>query len=296
MCIVVAKYFDNIGWVGVKNRDRNYVPEISFKRTTHDDLEIMLFWDDITRYCEGMNSAGIAILSASLMVKDDEKEIETRSKKRSPDGVRIQRALKYATLKDAIRSLIKDKLTGNTVIFNQHNCYLLEGAWRPDGYKQRDYVYKVHEIDPDQTIARTNHGVWIKWAGYQRDAENKNQTMSRISSESRRDIAQYVVDHSNKPEEIIDGLAGVYIDNPQLNCLRTTHQRKKMRTTSQTMIIPSEETLFVRPVQSNMTFNFWSINDPKHHLWVEILSNRVLYRDKKRANDPAPPRMQHKAE
>lgn len=43
-----------------------------------------------------------------------------------------------------------------------------------------------------------------------------------------------------------------------------------------------------------VSFNFWSINDPKHRLWVEILSNRVLYRDRKRQNDPAPPKMSHK--
>ena len=80
MCVVVAKYFDNLGWVGVKNRDRNYIPEISLKSLQTDGTEIMLFWDDITQYCEGFNSGGGCILSASLMVLDDEKEITMRSK------------------------------------------------------------------------------------------------------------------------------------------------------------------------------------------------------------------------
>lgn len=296
MCIIIAKYFDKVGWVGVKNRDRNYVPEISFKRTTHNGLEVMLFWDDMTQYCEGLNSKGISILSASLMVMDDEKEIEKRSKKPSKDGLKIRKALTYDTLYETIKSLVKNKLTGNTIIFDKDKCFLLEGSWIPGEYKNKKYAYKLREITRDQTVARTNHGVWIQWAGYQRDPENKNETMSRISSESRRDIAQFVVDDAKTPDEMIDKLAGVYVDNPQLNCLRTAHVKKKMRTTSQTMIIPSEATLFVRPVQSNMTFNFWSINDPKHRLWVEILSNRVLYRDRKRANDPAPPRMNHKTE
>ena len=68
MCVVAAKYFPDIGWVCVKNRDRNYIPEISFKRQNRDGVEVMMFWDDITQYCEGMNSGGVGIISASLMV------------------------------------------------------------------------------------------------------------------------------------------------------------------------------------------------------------------------------------
>ena len=68
MCIVAAKYFDKVGWVGVKNRDRNYIPEISFKDTSSHGVEILMFWDDVTQYCEGFNSGGVCIISASLMV------------------------------------------------------------------------------------------------------------------------------------------------------------------------------------------------------------------------------------
>ena len=72
MCIVAAKWFTGIGWAAVKNRDRNYIPEISFKDISSDGVEILMFWDNITQYCEGLNSGGVCILSASLMVKDDE--------------------------------------------------------------------------------------------------------------------------------------------------------------------------------------------------------------------------------
>lgn len=58
MCVLIGKYFDNIGWVAIKNRDRNYVPEISFKKKIRDGVEILYFWDDVTQYCEGVNSAG----------------------------------------------------------------------------------------------------------------------------------------------------------------------------------------------------------------------------------------------
>ena len=51
----------------------------------------MLFWDDVTQYCEGMNSGGVSIISASLMVKDDEMEIQVRSKTPSKDGAKIKK-------------------------------------------------------------------------------------------------------------------------------------------------------------------------------------------------------------
>ena len=119
MCIVVAKYFDEIGWVGVKNRDRNYIPEISFRQKISDGVETLLFWDDITQYNEGMNNGGVGIISASLMVLDDEKEITVRAKTPSKDGAKIKRALRFPNVKAAAMSLIKDKLPGNTLIFDR---------------------------------------------------------------------------------------------------------------------------------------------------------------------------------
>ena len=40
MCVVVAKYFDNVGWVGVKNRDRNYVPDLSFRKKKNKNYNL----------------------------------------------------------------------------------------------------------------------------------------------------------------------------------------------------------------------------------------------------------------
>lgn len=276
MCIVIGKFFEDKGWVAVKNRDRNYVPDISFKKIASDGVEILYFWDDITQYCEGFNSAGVGILGASLMVLDDEKEIEKRSKTPSKDGARIKKALTYPNVKAAAMSLIKDKLTGNTLVFDSEHMFLIEGA-KHDG----EYHYKIHEIPKTETVVRTNHGIWLPWAGYQRDPENDSETQSRISSESRRLIAEQVAAEAQDPEDILDGLTQDFTGDGQLNALRTTHKKKKMRTTSQILVIPSEKTMYVRPVQSNMKFNFWELNDPKQQTWVEVLSNRVLYQNLK---------------
>jgi hypothetical protein len=286
MCVIMAKYFPNVGWVGVKNRDRNYIPEISFRTGTSKGVEHLLMWDDITQYNEGMNDAGVCIISASLMVLDDEKEITKRSKKPSKDGIKIKKALGYGNIKAAAMSLIKDKLPGNTLIFDQKTCYLLEGCWEPGGYADKKYAYKIKEVPHDHVAVRTNHGIWLDWAGYQRDPEDEPNTLSRISSESRLKISEFVADEAKDPSEMIDMLAKTYVTNPQLNCLRTAHKNKQMRTTSQIMLIPSERTMFIRPVQSNIKFDFWKLNTPKSKLWLEVLSNRVLYKDVKADEEP----------
>ena len=296
MCIIIGKWFPETGWVGIKNRDRNYVPEISFRKVASDGIEILYFWDDITQYCEGLNSAGVCVISASLMVKDDEKEITVRTKQPSKDGIKIKRALKFPNVKAVARSLIEQKLPGNTLVFDQHTMILIEGCWRPGEYSSKGYSHKARVIPTDETVVRTNHGVWLPWAGYQRTAESESQTMSRISSESRKLIAEKIVADAKTPQDMIDGLAGVYSDNPQLNCLRTTDKKKLMRTTSQIMITPSESTFAVRPVQSHMSFNFWDLNHPKHKCFVEILSNKVLYDHRKEMGTKPFPKMQHSSE
>ena len=286
MCVIVAKYFEGTGWVGVKNRDRNYVPDLSFRKKQNKNTETLYFWDDITQYCEGMNDSGVCVLSASLMVLDDEKEITVRTKTPSKDGIKIKKALKLTDIKAVAMSLIKQKLPGCTLIFNQEDCYLLEGSWAPGGYEDKDYKYKIEKIERDQTVARTNHGVWLKWAGYQYGADD-NESMSAISSRSRLLIAQHVVDSAETPAQLIDWLTKKYVDNWQLNAMRLADEKKMMRTTAQLMLVPKDLTMFVRPIQSNIKFNFWKLNGAKDNkMWVELLTNRVLHTGE---DDPAIP-------
>ena len=89
MCIIVAKYFDGIGWAGAKNRDRNYTPVLDFIEDEKDGIDRMMMHDQITGYKEGINSSGVSILNTSLDVYDDESEVEAGTAKTSPDGQTI---------------------------------------------------------------------------------------------------------------------------------------------------------------------------------------------------------------
>ena len=276
MCIIVAKYFDGIGWAGAKNRDRNYTPTLDFVENTEHGVERMMMHDKVTGYKEGINNYGLSILNTSLDVYDDESEVEAGTADTSPDGRHIAAALLFKEPVDAVRLLIKRKLGGCTIVFNKETMYLIEASDK-DG--KAPYKYKAKKIPNNETVARTNHGLWLPWAGYQRSDSNKSNMLSRLSSESRLLQAQAVVESAQDPEDLVDGMCQVYINDPQMNIMRTSTERKKMRTTSQQLCVPKERTLYCRPVSSHLQFDFWTLNRPDTNVWVEILSNRALWQN-----------------
>lgn len=276
MCIIVAKYFDGIGWAGAKNRDRNYTPTLDFIEDTDHDIGRMMMHDQITGYREGINSAGLSILNTSLDVYDDETEVEAGEVDSSPDGKIIAQALLYRDPLDAVKLLVRRHLGGCTIVFNQDDLYLIE-ATDDDG--TAPYRYKAKKIDQGDTVARSNHGLWLTDAGYQRDPNDESETLGRISSESRLAQAEALVGAATKPRDLVDGMCQVYINHPQLNIMRYSTARKKMRTTSQQLCVPRERTLYCRPVSSHMDFDFWRLNKPHTNVWVEILGNRELWQN-----------------
>ena len=276
MCVIVAKYFDGIGWAGAKNRDRNYTPTLSFIESNDDGISRMMMHDEITGYKEGINSDGISILNTSLDVYDDEAEVDAGTVKTSPDGRTIADALLQKDALAAAKLIVKRKMGGCTMVFDCDNMFLIEASdW--DGKKP--YQFVARRVPNDQTIARTTHGVWLPAAGYQRKPTNKSETLSRISSETRLLLAEAVVESAEDPEDLVDGMCQVYINDPQLNIMRTSTDRKKMRTTSQQLCVPNERTLYCRPVSSHLEFDFWNLNRPTTDVWVEILSNRALWQN-----------------
>jgi len=276
MCIIVAKYFPGIGWAGAKNRDRNYTPTLDFVEDTKNGVERMMMHDGITGYKEGINSTGLSILNTSLDVYDDEAEVEAGTATTSPDGRIIAQALLHTDPLDAVKLLVKNKLGGCTMVFNQQDLYLIE-ATDDDG--KSPFRYIVKKISPNNTLARANHGLWLTDAGYQRNPKDLSESLGRLSSESRLMQADAVVKAAQTPEDLVNGMCQVYINHPQLNIMRTSTERKKMRTTSQQLCVPKERTLYCRPVSSHLEFDFWKLNRPNTNVWIEILGNRELWQN-----------------
>jgi hypothetical protein len=276
VCVIVAKYFPGTGWAGAKNRDRRYIPTLDFIEDTRDGISRMMMHDQITGYREGINSRGVSILNTSLDIGEDEPDVESGRAKTSPDGLAIAEALLQSDPFDAAKLLIKRRLVGCTMVFNAHTMYLIEAS---DQDGTRPYRYRVQLIPRSHTVARTNHGIFLPWASFQRRPDDTAQTQDRISSEARLIQAQQIVEQAQQPEDLVDDLCRVYINHPQLNVMRTSTETNQFRTTCQLLCVPRQRTLYCRPVSSNLHFDFWDLNRPDTNVWVEILSNRELWQN-----------------
>lgn len=279
MCIIIAKYFDGIGWAGAKNRDRQYIPTLDFIEDEVDGVQRMMMHDQVTGYKEGINNHGVSILNTSLNIGNDESDVLAGKVESSPDGKYIEEALLNKDPLDAVKHLIKRKLVGCTIVFNHDDCYLIE-ACDHDG--TQPYKFLVKKINKNNTVARTNHGIYLPWASFQRESKNKQEVLDRISSESRLLQAQAIVESAKKPEDLVDGMCQLFLQHSQLNVMRYSTEKDKFRTTSQQLCIPKEKTLYCRPVSSNLQFDFWKLNKPNTNVWVEVLNNRELWQKNKK--------------
>jgi hypothetical protein len=289
MCVVAVKYFDGVGFVGSKNRDRNYLPSIQIVQSNRTGVQ-RLYIDDLkSRYTEGLNEFGLCILSASLSVKSDEKEadkVDAYQRKRndpgfmSPDGKTIRDALLLKSPIKAINLLVQKELAGCTIVFNSDECYLLEGGFtvkKEDATKEnpREYIYKVVKVK--DMIVRTNHGILIPELGYDSNAEDPYFKHSRKSSEMRLKYAKASVAKNENPLDMLDAISVSPDKDTFMNPVRTGDPAKgDMVTTGQLMLVPKDRTLHYRPLFSEVQFKYSKLNGPEAKTFFEIISSKKL--------------------
>ena len=282
MCVVAVKKFPGIGWVGVKNRDRNYLPTVKIVQSNLQNMQRLYIDDLTTRYTEGVNEYGVCVLSASLAVKEDEKEGKTKGGERpegymSPDGKSLRTALFEKTAEAAVKVLQERKLSGCTYVFDEKDCYLLEAGFNirvqtaKDRGEERTFVSKIIKVT-DNYHVRTNHGILIPSLGYQSD-----NSEARESSESRLAIATKFVAKCTDPEKMMDALAEQPNKDTFLNPLRTGDiDEGDMCTTGQLLLTPKERTMHYRPIFSEVEFKYNKLNGEKSKTFFEIITSREL--------------------
>jgi len=281
MCVVAVKHFKDVGWVGVKNRDRNYKPTVHIKQSFRGGIERLYIWDEKTKYTEGVNEFGIAIISAAVATKKDEKEVANAAGEESffsPDGKKIRTALLEKSLDKVIAKIIELEVPGNTFAFTKDKCFLIEGAYTDE--EMTDYQWKKVEIKKDETCVRTNHGILLGFAGYQDGPDaDEDEKASRNSSEMRLEKTKQAIKKVKEGRDMLDCISDSTSDkNPQLNPLRTskTHGSTILVTTGQLMLIPSELTLCYRPIWSEIEFNFNRLDGATRKTQFEVISKKKL--------------------
>ena len=302
MCLIAVKYIPKFGWVGAKNRDRNYPTEIEVVQSNRNGLQRIYIDDKLSRWTEGVNEFGVAIISASFSVKSDEKEgdkVANYQSKRaqanfySPDGKSIRKALELHDPKKAANFLVEAELAGATYIFNSKKCYLLEGGYtvkKENATKEnpREYIHSLKEILPSDGLSvRTNHGIDAPELGYMEDPSDPKLVRARKSSETRlKHGMKFVKMDMVDPSELLDAIAKTPDSDPFMNPIRTGNvKRGDMVTTGQLLLVPKERSLAYRPIYSKVSFDYTKLNGPESKTFFEIISSRKLLSFKEFSKD-----------
>ena len=217
-------------------------------------------YDHDIDYQEGMNHAGLVIITTSLtpeIVEETNKE----------DGTKICNAL-HMTQEEAVKYLTDEQMTGFIFVGTPQKLVVIEAA-KEDNCKGA-YKSVVRVIPKTETIVRTNHGIRLPWAGFQYGVD-KTQDLWRKSSESRKRIAQRTVEGAKSPEEMLDALAEKVDNDLQMNVFRVESRPKQMRTIFQWALVPSEGIAIIRPVQTKL-----NLKVTPNKLDVQVLDNEIL--------------------
>lgn len=229
MCIIASHPFDGHVCL-LKNRDRNYEPNLKVVHFEHGGIEVLIFLDLVTGWLEGMNSNGICIVNSALMVQRDEKE-KKKGPKKSKDGKRILNALVEDNLHNTVRTLLAydGGIHGHTFVSDGNRVVAIEST------SKNQPIYKV--MDPKGTHVRTNHGIWHPKAGYQKGEDLK-------SSKLRLEHAEECIKSrcKNDPKSLALCLhEHKYKKDSPYNMVRDTD---KMRTTSQLVFDPNAKKVY----------------------------------------------------
>ena len=250
-CIVVGGKASG-GHVLGKNRDRNYAPKLRIVRDVVDGVEIAYIHDLDTGYLEGMNSAGLGMVNAALLIGKDEKEV--KGKVQSEDGPRMLQALKYTKLSDMIKSLISymDGIKGHTIVGSPKSLYSIEmtGLTNPI----------VRKLNPATGFdVRTNHGEEHATAGY----TPKKEPDDYMSSKIRKATAQVQLANVDDHQKVMPALAQQHFEpESNYNMLRSTDN---MMTTNQVMMHLDNKEMLVYIVPNQCRYQGIVDNCPDGH-------------------------------
>ena len=262
MCIIAAKYFNNIGWVLAKNRDQDYVSEVTFKDEKDRKVgEIFTLYDHDTKYQEGMNYKGLVIITTSLTPS---LLGETNDK----DGENINKALKMSSPDEAAAFLVKKKMTGYIFCATPSKLVLVEAAKTDNG--KGEYQSTTRVVPKTEIVVRTNHGVDLPWAGFQHGV-NDQQDIWAKSSQMRKRQAEHSVKNSKSAEEMLDAMSRRMTADLQYNQFRVENKPRQMRTIFQWALVPSKHMVYVRPIQCKM-----EVDVSREMISIDVMDNESI--------------------
>ena len=249
-CIVAVGEFGGSRCL-LKNRDRNYTPELRLHHEVRNGVEILYVRDEVTGWAEGINEHGIGVVNAALMVGHDEAEkklVKTVGKK-SKDGDRILRALEKDNLDDAaeVARTYKGGVKGHTIVSDPKTSVSIEMT--------SEHNPVIRSLRNGDLYVRTNHGISHPDAGYT-DGDDY------VSSKTRRDQASRVLKGVEKPQDIAPAVYGKRKGDKKdpNNMVRDTDN---MRTTSQMVLDLTTKLLYLYLIPGKVDYLGYKNDLPK---------------------------------
>lgn len=163
MCVILYTTI-NGKKILAKNRDRIYHPNIEIIHEIIDGIEVIYLMDKKTGWIEGMNEDGLALLNATLNMKDSNSKsfINTRKNVLKKKKNKIFNALKNNNKKNIFYNLIKKSedpcfvLEGNTLVHYNNDIYHIEN--------NIDNKFNIRNIK--KSVVLTNHSNYLPNLGY----------------------------------------------------------------------------------------------------------------------------------
>jgi hypothetical protein len=238
MCTLGLKFFKDVGWVGIKNRDRNYIPVIQLIQ--HKNTGLM--WDRVTNFSEGISCSGIAVLNAATFNNFDENQGKKKAFCQTGKGIKNALKSNSSSVFEIAELLIRNNVYGNTLIFSSSEAYILELST-----KESIKVFVLTRINSDFVI--TNHGINLPWAGYQKGFCEK-QDKKAESSHKRLELGLKEIVKCSQVIDLFTHFSSRTETNPQNNILRL--DTGNIETTGQLLLIPETRSLHYRPIKCIM--------------------------------------------
>lgn len=245
-CVIASGQIDG-NMILAKNRDRTYRPAMSLIHyRTKKGIEIVVAYDQNTRYVEGMNEYGIGIVNSTML---NEIDSNAYSGYNADQGKIIFKALNCTTLDESIGVISSNSgrgLEGHTFLADAARAYSIE-------LKQGNQAH-VDQLDPSSGWdARTNHGIRELEAGYMpRDGQ------IYLSSNYRKAMAEVELMQADSPKSVMKILSQQHNDpDSHMNMFRrvpkTEIQHSGFQTTSQLVLDLSSRIVYYQ--------NFDSVSD-----------------------------------
>jgi len=246
MGILACKFFDDVGFVGLRIKERPEKPNVYIRNSYFGGKERVYLWDDILRYSEGMNEDGVTILSNNFVnekigAEYAKKFIKKKSLNQKPrqifeitNNIQIRKALLSMTAKEAADVLIEYEALGVSVIFNSSECYLLKAV-----YFENVYYYTLIPILKDDLLLQV------------------------LPLSANKDLSEFI--RQLKITRDYDEFFKYVV--PDLRTEQTSYE---------SLLIPNRKAINFRPVNCNLAFSSSTNSGSENKLTFSIVKKELI--------------------